>query len=78
MGPKKKVSQRRSEALDSVADLAAITNEDGDDGGDEGGGDGDVRDVQFTAVLVAAASSQGIGPPPLSLGGTDFENGGRK
>ena len=38
MGPKKKVSQRRSEALDSVADLAAVTNEDGDDGGgDEGG-----------------------------------------
>ena len=47
----------------------------GGDGG--GGGDGDVRDVQFTAVLVAAASSQGLGPP-LSLGGTDFENGGRK
>ena len=37
MGPKKKVSQRRSEALDSVADLAAATNEDGDDGADEGG-----------------------------------------
>ena len=39
MGPKKKASQgnRRSEALDSVADLAAATNEDGDDGADEGG-----------------------------------------
>ena len=36
MGPKKKVSQRRSEALDSVADLAAATNEDGDDGDDGG------------------------------------------